>query len=198
MIIHTQPRLLPVSQVKWMHIFSIQVAKLDTCPDRENHVIILMDVMHLREDLVYDRHSGLCVCECVCVCTYICIHTCISIFVNIGDVNTHLQPIEKSLSGEQRNRETLASTMLVFMVRGLFSRLEYPYAQFPCHTLSSDVRPLLGGCVSTGAIGVDGDGPLLRRPSCKPTIFFNSFRQGKGLQSSQPLCGGESQSVFLF
>ena len=28
--------------------------------------------------------------------------------------------------------------MLVFMVRGLFSRLEYPYVQFPCHTLSSD------------------------------------------------------------
>ena len=59
-------------------------------------------------------------------------------FVNMGDVNTHLQAFEKSLSGEQRNRGTLASTMLVFMVRGLFSRLEYPYVQFPCHTLSSD------------------------------------------------------------
>ena len=59
-------------------------------------------------------------------------------FVNMGDVNTHLQAFEKSLSGEQRNRGTLASTMLEFMVRGLFSRLEYPYVQFPCHTLSSD------------------------------------------------------------
>ena len=39
----------------------LQAAKLDTCPDREKHVIILMDEMHLREDLVYDRHSGLCV-----------------------------------------------------------------------------------------------------------------------------------------
>ena len=51
-------------------------------------------------------------------------------FVNMGDVNTHLQALEKSLSGEQRNSST-------FMVRGLFSRLEYPYVQFSCHTLSS-------------------------------------------------------------
>ena len=59
-------------------------------------------------------------------------------FVNMGDVNTHLQAFEKALSGEQRNSGRLASTMLVFMVRGLFSHLAYPYAQFPCHTLSAD------------------------------------------------------------
>ena len=53
----------------------LQAAKLDTCPDREKHVILLMDEMHLREDLVYDRHSGLCVpmhtCTRTCTCTYV-------------------------------------------------------------------------------------------------------------------------------
>lgn len=32
--------------------------------------------------------------------------------------------------------EVLAHSMLVIMVRGLFSRLEFPYAQFPCTDLS--------------------------------------------------------------
>ena len=68
----------------------------------------------------------------VCVVSNTCIGSLVG-FVNMGDVNTHLQDFEKSLNGEQRNRGTLASTMLVFMVRGLFSRLEYPYVQFPCH-----------------------------------------------------------------
>lgn len=38
--------------------------------------------------------------------------------------------------------------MLVFMVRNLFSKLEYPYAQFPCSSLSSDlIFPLVWDCV---------------------------------------------------
>ena len=35
-------------------------ARLDSCPDCGRHtLLLLMDEMHLREDLVYDRHSGL-------------------------------------------------------------------------------------------------------------------------------------------
>ena len=56
----------------------------------------------------------------------------------MGDVNTHLQAFEQSLSGERRPIGTLASTMLVLMVRRLFTQLQYPYAQFPCNSLSSD------------------------------------------------------------
>ena len=33
---------------------------------------------------------------------------------------------------------TLATTMLTIMIRGLFSRLQYPYAQFPCDSVSGD------------------------------------------------------------
>ena len=56
----------------------------------------------------------------------------------MGDVNTHLQAFEQSLSGERRPIGTLASTMSVLMVRSFFTRLQYPYAQFPCNYLSSD------------------------------------------------------------
>ena len=40
----------------------------------------------------------------------------------------------KSIVNKQE--EPLAQSMLVIMVCGLFSRLEYPYAQFPCNELS--------------------------------------------------------------
>ena len=122
----------------------------------------------------------------VCMVSNTCIGSLIG-FVNMGDVNTHLQDFEKSPSGEQTNRGTLASTMLVFMVRGLFSRLEYPYVQFPCHTLSSDKMfdPFWEAVSRLERLGLK-------------VMGLTSFRQGKGLQSSQPLCGGESQSVFLF
>ena len=34
------------------------VGNLATCPDRERYVCILMDEMHIKEDLVYDKHTG--------------------------------------------------------------------------------------------------------------------------------------------
>ena len=36
------------------------VAKMSLCPEREKCVIIIMDEMHLREDLAYDKHTGKC------------------------------------------------------------------------------------------------------------------------------------------
>ena len=38
--------------------------------------------------------------------------------------------------------------MLVFMVRGLFLKLEFPYAQFPCDSLAGEqLFPIVWGCV---------------------------------------------------
>ena len=34
------------------------VGNLATCPDRERYVCILMDEMHIKENLVYDKHTG--------------------------------------------------------------------------------------------------------------------------------------------
>ena len=35
-------------------------ANMSSCPEREKCVIIIMDEMHLREDLAYDKHTGKC------------------------------------------------------------------------------------------------------------------------------------------
>ncbi len=58
-------------------------------------------------------------------------------FTNIGDVNSHLAAFERSLQGEEAE-DQLADHMLVLMVRGLFTTLEFPYVQFPCTNLSGE------------------------------------------------------------
>ena len=57
-------------------------------------------------------------------------------FTNIGDINSHLHAFENSLVEDRK--DPIAHSMLVLMVRGLFSHLEFPYAQFPCKELSGD------------------------------------------------------------
>ena len=34
------------------------LVKAATCPEREKWVILLLDKMHIREDLVFDKHTG--------------------------------------------------------------------------------------------------------------------------------------------
>ena len=58
-------------------------------------------------------------------------------FTNIGDVNGHLLEFERSLN-DLEVEDRLAESMLVIMVRGLFSKVEFPYVQFPCVELSGD------------------------------------------------------------
>ena len=66
----------------------MEAANLLSCPEREKHIVLLMDEMHLREDLVYDLHTGrynyvhvqyihihVYTCTCTCTCTYKDFHT---------------------------------------------------------------------------------------------------------------------------
>lgn len=83
-------------------------------PSYHSLVAILMDEMHIREDLVYDKYTGRLIG-----------------FVDIGSINNHLAQFEQSLS-EDDAAPPLAKTMVVLMVKGLFTTLKFPYAQFPC------------------------------------------------------------------
>ena len=37
----------------------MSLAKLDTCQEREKYICILIDEMHIKADLVYDKHTGM-------------------------------------------------------------------------------------------------------------------------------------------
>ena len=85
-------------------------------------MVLLLDEMYIREDLVNEKQTGN-----------------IIGFVNLGDVSNHLLAYGEMLEGEQNDESRIAKTMMVFMVRGLFTRLRFPYAQFPCSSLTSDL-----------------------------------------------------------
>ena len=113
-------------------------AKMSSCPEREKCVIIIMDEMHLREDLAYDKHTGKCLLAHIQFPVLIHIHMYIGAligFTDIGDINSHLDEYENQLANKEL-RAPLATSMLLLMVRGLFTHLKFPYAQFPCTDLA--------------------------------------------------------------
>ena len=36
----------------------MKAANIESCPTRDKHVLLLLDEMHIKEDLVFDKHSG--------------------------------------------------------------------------------------------------------------------------------------------
>ena len=55
--------------------------------------------------------------------------------MNLGEINNHLLAFEKTLE-DSNTDPSPAKAMLVVMVRGLFSKLQFAYAQFPCLNLN--------------------------------------------------------------
>ena len=56
-------------------------------------------------------------------------------FSNLGDTSNQLL----QFTGEEQYQQSLAKSMLALMVRGLFFKLNYPYAQFTCSSLTGDL-----------------------------------------------------------
>jgi len=60
-------------------------------------------------------------------------------FADLGEIDKHLSAFQRQLDNSDTPYEQpLAKTMLVLMVRGLYTGLQFPYAQFPCSSLSGD------------------------------------------------------------
>lgn len=105
----------------------MQAANIATCEEREKTVILILDEIYIREDLVFDKNTDMLIG-----------------FTNMEKINSHLLAFEHSLAAETVDvsvpvRPMLATTMMTFMVRGLFSSLQYPYAPFPCHQVKGDL-----------------------------------------------------------
>ena len=79
--------------------------------------------MHIKEGLVYDKHTGRMIG-----------------FVDLGDINNHLLEFERSLETDSTAKSTaLASSVMVIMVKGLFTPLPFPYSRFPCTSITGDL-----------------------------------------------------------
>ena len=81
----------------------MQAVKITSCFEHEKYVGILVDEMHVKEDLVYDK-----------------LEVKLLGFINLGDTNNQLLQFETLMSGKEQQDHELVKTMLVLMVRGLF------------------------------------------------------------------------------
>ena len=99
----------------------VRDSAMSSLKEYQHHICLIGDEMYIKEDLVYSKSTG----ELVG-------------FRDIGDINQHLLKLEHEVYGSQNNEETLATTMMVFMVRGLFTGFTFPYATFPATNLTGD------------------------------------------------------------
>ena len=123
-------------------------AKLDQCEAREKYVILILDEMHVRENLVFDKHTG----ELIG-------------FIDLGEINSHLLALERSLTESDSPDPPLANSMMTFM---LFSHLESPYAHFPSHNITGDLLydPFLEAIYSLERCGFKVSGRFCLNIAC--------------------------------
>ena len=81
--------------------------------EKDRFVVLVWDEMKVHEDLVFDKNS----CQLVG-------------FTNLGEVNNQLDKFNQLCLSENEPKPEVASHMLLFMVRGMFSSLQFPYAHF--------------------------------------------------------------------
>lgn len=153
--------------------------KIDTLKEYQKHICLLFDEVKIREDLVYDKHSFK-----------------IIGFVNLGRINNRLLELEKLMKDDPQ--PSVARNMLVFMVRGLFLKIEFPYAQFPCSSLSGDmIYPLVWECISRleacgfKVLALTADGASCNRK------FFKMHSQDKCVYKTENIYSSDKRPLFF-
>ena len=95
------------------------------------YVTVVIDEMYIKAGLVFNKTSGALVG-----------------FHDLGEVNNLLGDMERELKNPN-TRRPLAKVMLVFMVRGLFTAMKFPYVQFAAtSTKGATLFPLFRQVVS--------------------------------------------------
>ena len=87
----------------------------------QKYVAVVFDEAKIKENFVYNKHD----CRIIG-------------FIDYGDVNNSILEFERSFEGSKPDGN-VAEHMLVFMVRGVFIRLKFPFAQYPTNNLSADL-----------------------------------------------------------
>ena len=100
----------------------IRAANILTCPEWHKFVILLIDEMYIREDLVYNKHTGKMIG-----------------FTDLGNINNHLLSFERMINEDEVTAKPLAKSILAIMVKGLFTSLKFPYVHFSCVNISGDM-----------------------------------------------------------
>ena len=96
-------------------------AKVNDLQESRKFCSIVIDEMKIKENLIYDKFSG----EIVG-------------FTQLGEVNNELLKLERDCKSDM-DHPPLAKHLLVLMVRGIFFKLDFPYAHFGTETATADI-----------------------------------------------------------
>ena len=123
---------------------------IDSLPESRRYVVLIVDEMKIKEDLVYDKYAGHLIG-----------------FTSLGEVNDQLMKLEQVCASEP---PPISKSILVLMVRGVFFNMAFPYAHFGTNNTSADMLfPIMWEAVcqieSIGlkVICITGDGASLNR-----------------------------------
>lgn len=84
----------------------------------KSHVAVVFDEVKIKEGIVYDKHS----CR----------------VLGFVIMDNELLQFQHSLEDANDMKETVAKQMLVFMVRGIFASIDFPYVQYTTRGISGD------------------------------------------------------------
>ena len=159
--------------------------KLSELSEQKRYCGIILDEMKVKENLVYDKCTGSVVG-----------------FINLGSINDELLNLERECQDDQ-TLAPIASHILVLMVRGIFFKLEFPFAHFSTRGVTSELLfPIVWEAVQKietiglKVIFVTADGASANR---------KFFRMHKGPNDTLPIyktinrySGLEKRPLFFF
>ena len=96
-------------------------SRVSDLPENRSFCALLVDEMKLKENLVYDKFEG----EIIG-------------FTDLGNVNNEILNLERQSEGDAEH-PPIAKHLLVFMVRGIFFKLDFPYAHFASENATGDL-----------------------------------------------------------
>ena len=96
-------------------------ANLEALPECRRFCSLVVDEMKVKENLVYDKYTG----EIVG-------------FISLGDINDQLLELERDCQNNEEH-PPIAKHVLALMVRGIFFKLEFPYAHFGTENVTADL-----------------------------------------------------------
>ena len=96
-------------------------AKLNDLQESRKFCAIVVDEMKIKENLIYDKFSG----EIIG-------------FTQLGEINNELLKLERDCKSDM-DHPPLAKNLLVLMVRGIFFKLDFPYAHFASESATADI-----------------------------------------------------------
>lgn len=160
----------------------VKEAKLDSLEEWQKYVAVIFDEMKIKEGIVYNKH------ECRIIG-----------FVNFGHTNNELLSLEKTI--EVSSSPPVAKHILMFMVRGIFFKLNFPYAQYPTTDLSADLLyPLVWEvvrsleCAGFKVISLTGD-----KASVNQTFFQmnQSDKKSKRVHKIRNPYSAKSENIYF-